>query len=169
MDPQTSANPSSEEAFRIILADAPRLIRKAIELEWTVVRFFVLGTIVATALTAAYLMFVLRNSKAPLKVWESLGGPAIKLFRPWLFAVLLTNANPFSGSIHVRITTLTKGSCSGFLKDQRKIRNPFSSIHAGALVTFAETIGGLAAISTLNIKDRAILISLKIDVCLHTL
>ncbi|RUS35610.1 hypothetical protein BC938DRAFT_482908 [Jimgerdemannia flammicorona] len=153
MDPQTSANPSSEEAFRIILADAPRLIRKAIELEWTVVRFFVLGTIVATALTAAYLMFVLRNSKAPLKVWESLGGPAIKLFRPWLFAVLLTNANPFSGSI--RMLTIFCFS--------------FSSIHAGALVTFAETIGGLAAISTLNIKDRAILISLKIDVCLHTL
>ncbi|RUS22001.1 hypothetical protein BC937DRAFT_90674 [Endogone sp. FLAS-F59071] len=154
---------TSKEAFRIILADVPRLLRKAIELEWSLVRLFIVGTVVATAFTAAYLVFALRNSKSPLKAWESLGGPVVKAFRPSLFALLLSNANPFSSSIHIRISTITKGSCSGFLKDQRKIRNPFGSIHAGALATFAETIGGVAALSTLSKKDRAILTSLKID------
>ena len=38
------------------------------------------------------------------------------------------------------------------------------SIHATALATFAETIGGLALMSTLKNKDRAILVSLRMEV-----
>ena len=45
------------------------------------------------------------------------------------------------------------------------IGNIYYSVHATALATFAETIGGLAIMSTLGTKDRAILTSLKMEVC----
>lgn len=38
------------------------------------------------------------------------------------------------------------------------------SLHATALATFAETVGGLAALSTLKNDDRAILVNLNIEV-----
>lgn len=38
------------------------------------------------------------------------------------------------------------------------------SIHATALATFAETTGGLALLSNLKKKDRAILVSIKMEV-----
>jgi hypothetical protein len=40
----------------------------------------------------------------------------------------------------------------------------FKSIHPTALATFAETVGGLALLSNLKKKDRAILVSLKVEV-----
>jgi acyl-coenzyme A thioesterase PaaI-like protein len=36
------------------------------------------------------------------------------------------------------------------------VRNPFRSIHAGALATFAETAGGLCALAQLRRADRFI-------------
>ena len=41
------------------------------------------------------------------------------------------------------------------------MRNPFQSIHAGALATLAETAGGLAAIGQLKPKDRFIPVELN--------
>jgi hypothetical protein len=39
-----------------------------------------------------------------------------------------------------------------------------NSIHPTALATFAETTGGLALLSNMRKKDRAILISIKMEV-----
>lgn len=44
------------------------------------------------------------------------------------------------------------------------ILNGYYSLHATALATFAETVGGLAALSTLNNDDRAILVNLNVEV-----
>jgi hypothetical protein len=40
----------------------------------------------------------------------------------------------------------------------------YFSIHPTALATFAETTGGLALMSNLKKKDRAILVSIKMEV-----
>ncbi|POG73523.1 ribosomal protein L1-like protein [Rhizophagus irregularis DAOM 181602=DAOM 197198] len=66
-------------------------------------------------------------------------------------------------TMDMRITTLDKGFCSGVLKEQKRIHNPFNSIHAAALCTFAETIGGLAVFSKLTDKDRAIVTRINME------
>ena len=75
------------------------LIRVALELEWTILTRFIVGVAVATFLSVVYLTLSLRNSRQPLVVWEKLNRPMVKLFRSWIFATLLRNVNPFSGSI----------------------------------------------------------------------
>ena len=55
-----------------------------------------------------------------------------------------------TGSIPVRIDSLQPGTCSGILNEQRSIRNPFNSIHAVALINFAECLTGLAVLSSLQ-------------------
>ncbi|CAG8698770.1 12346_t:CDS:2, partial [Cetraspora pellucida] len=47
--------------------------------------------------------------------------------------------------------------------EQRKIHNPFNSIHAAALCTFAETIGGLAVLTKLTRKHRAIVTRINME------
>ncbi|CAG8548578.1 28434_t:CDS:2, partial [Racocetra persica] len=63
----------------------------------------------------------------------------------------------------MRITSLEEGSCSGVLKEQRKIYNPFNSIHATALCTFAETVEGLAMLTKLTKNHRAIVTRINIE------
>ncbi|RIA96945.1 hypothetical protein C1645_753894, partial [Glomus cerebriforme] len=119
--------------------------------------FIILGT---------FTLFLLRKAASlrdPVKVWHALNKPFIRRFRPLLYSYLLSFVNPFSSCIHMRITTLDKGFCSGVLKEQKKIHNPFNSIHAAALCTFAETVGGLAVFSKLTDKDRAIVTKITIE------
>jgi hypothetical protein len=75
------------------------LIRVAVELEWTILTRFIVGVAVATLLSVVYLLWTLRHSKQPLVVWEKLNRPMVKLFRSWIFATLLRNVNPYTGSI----------------------------------------------------------------------
>lgn len=75
------------------------LIRVALELEWTILTRFIVGVAFATFLSVIYLLWTLRHSKQPLVVWEKLNRPMVKLFRGWIFATLLRNVNPYSGSI----------------------------------------------------------------------
>jgi hypothetical protein len=75
------------------------LIRVAVELEWTILTRFIVGVAVATLLSVVYLLWTLRHSKQPLVVWEKLNRPMVKLFRAWIFATLLRNVNPYTGSI----------------------------------------------------------------------
>ncbi|KAI7879304.1 Thioesterase/thiol ester dehydrase-isomerase [Lichtheimia hyalospora FSU 10163] len=140
-----------------------RLVRVALELEWTIFTRFIVGVIITTVITVIYLLLTMRNARQPLVIWERLNKPIIKLFRPWIFATLLNNADPYAQSIDLRIATFSKGFCTGFMRDHKRNRNPFKSIHATALATFAETIGGLALMSTLKNKDRAILVSLRME------
>ncbi|KAL1936759.1 hypothetical protein VTP01DRAFT_893 [Rhizomucor pusillus] len=140
-----------------------RLIQVALMLEWTIFTRFVVGVILATILSVLYLVFSLRNARQPLVIWERLNKPLVKLFRAWIFAWLLGNADPYVRSIDLRISTFSRGFCTGIMRDHKSIHNPFKSIHATALATFAETVGGLALMSTLKKKDRAILVGLNME------
>ncbi|OZJ03807.1 hypothetical protein BZG36_03015 [Bifiguratus adelaidae] len=157
------AAPPFTSAVRDLAHAVLQIVYSALKLEWTLLTRFTAGVVLATAATTLYLMWVLRNSRRPLQVWEALNKPVIYLLRGWIFGLLLRQANPYCGTINLRITTLSKGTCSGFMTDQHRVRNPFKSIHATALCTFAETVGGLAALSTLGKKDRAILVALNIE------
>ncbi|KAG2220270.1 hypothetical protein INT45_009885 [Circinella minor] len=157
-----SLSPLAAAAYEQMQATA-RLVRVALQLEWTIFTRFIVGVIVITLLTVVYLLFTLRKARQPLIIWERLNKPIIKLFRPWIFGRLLAKADPYAESIDLRVATFSKGFCTGFMRDHKRNRNPFKSIHATALATFAETIGGLAITSTLGKKDRAILTSLKME------
>jgi hypothetical protein len=76
-----------------------QLIQAALALEWTILTRFIVGVIVATILSILYLVWTLRDSQQPLHVWEKLNKPLIKLFRPKIFAFLLSGVNPYVGSI----------------------------------------------------------------------
>lgn len=163
---------TTEVATPSLLADAfsehiqatIRLTKVALELEWTIFTRFLVGVIVATVLSVIYLVWTLRHSRRPLTVWEKLNKPLIKVFRPKIFAFLLGNINPYSGSIDMRISTFSKGFCTGFMRDRQNNRNPFKSIHATALATFAETVGELGLLSSLqDDKDEIELVSLELD------
>ncbi|EPB91352.1 hypothetical protein HMPREF1544_01869 [Mucor circinelloides 1006PhL] len=162
----------SEVATSSLLADAfsehvqatIRLTKVALELEWTVFTRFTVGVIAATILSVIYLVWTLRNSRRPLVVWEKLNKPLIKIFRPKIFAFLLGNINPYSGIVDMRISTFSRGFCTGFMRDRHSNRNPFKSIHATALATFAESVGELGLLSSLkDDKDEITLISLELE------
>ncbi|CAO3598739.1 unnamed protein product [Absidia cylindrospora] len=140
-----------------------QLFQVALALEWTILTRFIVGVIVATCLSILYLVWTLRESQQPLVVWEKLNKPLITLFRPKLFAYLLSGVNPYAGSVDLRISTFSKGFCTGIMRDRHRNRNSYKSIHATALATLAETIGELALLSTLGTKDSAILISMTMD------
>ncbi|KAF9191414.1 hypothetical protein BGZ51_007418 [Haplosporangium sp. Z 767] len=83
--------------------------------------------------------------------------------RAWLFTVVIGFANPYSRSINFRITDVEKGKACGVMRETKKISNLFRSVHAGALITFGETIGGLALFTLLGKKDRAILTNINVE------
>lgn len=111
-----------------------RLIQVALMLEWTIFTRFVVGVILATILSVLYLVFSLRNARQPLVIWERLNKPLVKLFRAWIFAWLLGNADPYVRSIgsfksicitiaahwlsvsDLRISTFSRGFCTGIMR-----------------------------------------------------
>ncbi|KAI9478696.1 MAG: hypothetical protein EXX96DRAFT_595878 [Benjaminiella poitrasii] len=161
---ETSSNSLLVEALYEHLQATIQLAKVALELEWTVFTRFTVGAIVATLLSTIYLVLTLRNSRRPLVIWEKLNKPLIKIFRPKIFAFLLGNMNPYSRSIDMRISTFSRGFCTGLMRDRQRNRNPFKSIHATALATFAETVGELGLLSCLkDDKDEISLISLDLQ------
>lgn len=119
-----------------------RLVRVALELEWTIFTRFIVGVIIATVITVIYLLLTMRNARQPLVIWERLNKPIIKLFRPWIFATLLNKADPYAQSIgksfsrwevlslmitrawhdlDLRIATFSKGFCTGFMRVSLKV------------------------------------------------
>ncbi|KAI7896758.1 uncharacterized protein EV154DRAFT_584922, partial [Mucor mucedo] len=157
---QRSVHP---DAFSEHVNATVRLTKVALELEWTIFTRFTVGVLTATILSTFYLVLTLRNSKRPLVVWEKLNKPLIKLFRPKIFSLLLGNVNPYSASIDMRISTFSRGFCTGFMRDRHRNRNPFKSIHATALATFAESVGELCLLSNLQPKDEISLMSLELE------
>jgi hypothetical protein len=87
------------DAFSEHVQATIRLAKVALEVELTVFARFMVGVVAATILSIIYLVWTLRHSRRPLVVWEKLNKPLIKVFRPKIFAYLLGNINPYSGSI----------------------------------------------------------------------
>ncbi|KAI8983488.1 hypothetical protein BDB01DRAFT_790982 [Pilobolus umbonatus] len=152
------------DAFSSHIEATVRLTKVALELEWTIFTRFIVGVIFATVLSVIYLVWTLRNSRRPLVVWEKLNKPLIKLFRPRIFSFILKNINPYSGSIDMRISTFSRGYCTGFMLDQQRIKNPFNSVHATAMVTFAELVSELCLSSCLKDDQYSLnLLSLEME------
>ncbi|KAI8890380.1 hypothetical protein K501DRAFT_236592 [Backusella circina FSU 941] len=139
------------------------LIQVALMLEWTIFTRLFAFLVVLTFSYIFYILITLRHGRHPLMIWEKLGKPVVKLFRPWTFAKLVGNSDPYARSIDMRVSTFSRGFCTAVMRDHHNTHNTQKGIHPTALATFAETVGGLALLSNLKKKDRAILISLKVE------
>ncbi|KAF9913153.1 hypothetical protein EC991_003613 [Linnemannia zychae] len=107
----------------------------------------------------------LSSLRDPLTAWEALNNVGLLpiRMRAWIFSTLVGFANPYSKSINFRITELRKGKSCGVMKETKAISNPFRCVHAAALITFGETVGGLAVFTLLGKKDRAILTNINAE------
>jgi acyl-coenzyme A thioesterase PaaI-like protein len=61
-----------------------------------------------------------------------------------VFSNVLILRAPYFASIHPLIVDLRPGYCEARVKDRRSIRNHIGSVHAGAMCTLSELVGGLA-------------------------
>ncbi|KAJ3193081.1 hypothetical protein HK101_005438 [Irineochytrium annulatum] len=75
---------------------------------------------------------------------------AIPLIGAWIFSFLVSFSSPYTGSIPLRLTHLTPGTCKGRMRLRRSISNPFGSAHAAALINMGEAVGGAAMVSMLE-------------------
>ncbi|KAI9311287.1 hypothetical protein BX666DRAFT_1868275 [Dichotomocladium elegans] len=124
------------------------LVSVVLELEWTILSRFLIGVIVATWLSVIYLVWSLRHSRQPLEMWECLNKPIIKLIRPQLFSYLFRNISPYSATVDMRVSTLSRGFCTGIMRNRRMNRDPLSKcIDLSAIATFSRTVSLLALLS----------------------
>lgn len=98
--PETSNSPLIAALYGHLEATI-RLVQVAVKLEWTIFSRLLSGLMIATVAYIIYVMMTLRDGNNPLLIWERLGKPVVKIFRPWTFARLLNNANPYSSSIGI--------------------------------------------------------------------
>ncbi|KAI8974130.1 hypothetical protein BDB01DRAFT_807711 [Pilobolus umbonatus] len=139
------------------------LIQAILKLEWTIFSRLIAGLVILTFLYIIYIVITLRHSRHPLLIWNKLGKPVVKLFRPLTFSYLLNSSDPYARSINMRVSTFSRGFCTAIMRDRHYSRNSQHSVHPGAIATFAETVGGLALLSNLKKKDRAILIAFNME------
>ena len=66
-----------------------------------------------------------------------------------IFSKALSFRAPYFSTIHPHVTQLRPGYCSVEIKERRSIRNHIGTIHAGALCTLSELVGGLAVEATI--------------------
>jgi acyl-coenzyme A thioesterase PaaI-like protein len=66
-----------------------------------------------------------------------------------IFSKALAFRAPYFSTIHPNVTHLRPGYCSVEIKERRSIRNHIGTIHAGALCTLSELVGGLAVEATI--------------------
>ncbi|KAF9186904.1 hypothetical protein BGZ51_001694 [Haplosporangium sp. Z 767] len=101
----------------------------------------------------------------PMQIWDALNtlGLLPIRVRAWIFSSIVGMANPYAKTINFRITELRKGRACGVMKETKEVSNPFRCVHAAALVTFGETVGGLALLTLLGKKDRAILTNINVE------
>ncbi|KAF9144415.1 hypothetical protein BGX30_012873 [Mortierella sp. GBA39] len=83
--------------------------------------------------------------------------------RRWFYVLLLSFNSPFLSAIDYRVTELSKGKAVLTMKTVRKNSNLYGTVHAGAMVTFAETTGAIALFSTFKPKDRALATNINVQ------
>jgi len=66
-----------------------------------------------------------------------------------IFSKALGFRAPYFSTIHPRVMQLRPGYCSVEIKERRSIRNHIGTIHAGALCTLSELVGGLTVEATI--------------------
>lgn len=75
------------------------LIQVAVKLEWTIFSRLLACLTFITLAYIVYILITLRHGTHPLMIWEKLGKPVVKIFRPWTFARLLNSSDPYARSI----------------------------------------------------------------------
>ncbi len=70
-------------------------------------------------------------------------------FGNFIFSQAVSFQAPFFRTIHPLITDFRPGYCRVEIKDRRSIQNHFRTIHAGALCTLSELVGGLTVEATI--------------------
>lgn len=96
--PETSTSPLIAALYGHLEATI-HLIQVAVKLEWTIFSRLLSGLTFVTFAYIIYIMITLRHGRHPLMIWEKLGKPVVKIFRPWTFSKLLNNSDPYASSI----------------------------------------------------------------------
>ncbi|KAI8373768.1 hypothetical protein BD560DRAFT_446278 [Blakeslea trispora] len=158
-----STNSPLTEALYGHLKASVYLAQVALRLEWTIFSRLLAILVCLTFSYIIYILITLKDGRHPLRIWEKLGKPVVKIFRPWTFARLLNNSDPYASSIDMRVSTFSRGFCTAIVRDHHSTHDAQKGIHPTALATFAETTGGLALLSNLRKKDKAILTSIRME------
>jgi len=95
-----------------------------------------------------------------LKTWNKLSRIPIGRL---IFSKVLSKLVPYTGSVPFKVISLTEGHCRSELTDHPKIQNHLHSIHAVALMNFAELTSGLAVTTGIPSDARAILVNFQIE------